>query len=122
MLQVYQPLGPNSVLQSACIEIVCSINAAKRDVVGAALFTTTIVLASGFLILGVFDLAVNSSLGVIVALTIVIALIYDLLFLPALLIFADKWLMQDTEETDNAEASTMSPYAPGKNPLRIHPA
>ncbi|MDX1694507.1 MAG: MMPL family transporter, partial [Ketobacteraceae bacterium] len=63
--------------------------------VGAALLTTTIVLAGGFMILAVSDFAVNASLGIMVALTIVLALIYDFLFLPALLIFANRWLQKD---------------------------
>lgn len=89
--------------------------------VGAALLTTTIVLTSGFLILAVSDFAVNSSLGVMVALTIVMALIYDLLFLPALLIFADKWLKQDTAASDNAPTSPISDPEPGHPPMRSYP-
>ena len=70
--------------------------------VGAALLTTTIVLAGGFLILAVSDFAVNASLGIMVALTIVLALVYDFLFLPALLVFADKWLHKTSQTNENS--------------------
>ena len=74
--------------------------------VGAALLTTTVVLASGFMILAVSNFNVNSSLGIMVSITIVIALIYDFVFLPALLIFANKWLKKDYETKDNTASLT----------------
>ena len=58
--------------------------------VGAALVTTTFVLATGFLMLALSDFAVNSTLGIMVSLTIVIALIFDFLFLPSLLLFFSR--------------------------------
>lgn len=94
--------------------------------VGAALLTTTIVLASGFLILTVSDFAVNSSLGIMVAITIVMALIYDLLFLPALLIFAHRWLRQDQQTNQAAQPKpvteqSMAPVESGKpNPVQSY--
>ncbi|MCG8670753.1 MAG: MMPL family transporter [Pseudomonadales bacterium] len=74
--------------------------------VGAALLTTTVVLASGFMILAVSNFNVNSSLGIMVSITIVMALIYDFVFLPALLIFANKWLKKDYETKDNTASLT----------------
>ncbi|MEZ5571794.1 MAG: MMPL family transporter [Halioglobus sp.] len=61
--------------------------------VGGALVSTSIVLAAGFLVLVHSDFAVNSTSGLLVALTIVVAIVLDLLFLPALLIKIDRWLV-----------------------------
>jgi predicted RND superfamily exporter protein len=58
--------------------------------VGKAIITTTIVLASGFMVLAQSSFDVNASMGLMVAITIVIALIWDFLFLPALLLKLDK--------------------------------
>lgn len=88
--------------------------------VGAALFTTTIVLASGFLILAVSEFAVNASLGIMVAITIVMALVYDLLFLPALLIFANNWLKKDARPLDNAASEQPADTATGSQPLESY--
>jgi predicted RND superfamily exporter protein len=62
--------------------------------VGSALVYTSVVLAAGFLVLVHSDFAVNSTAGLLVALTIAIALVLDLLFLPALLIKVDRWLFR----------------------------
>jgi len=59
--------------------------------VGRALVATTVVLAAGFFVLSASDFAVNSVLGLLVAITIVIALIWDLLFLPVLLMKVDNF-------------------------------
>lgn len=56
---------------------------------GAALFVNTAVLVLGFLVLTVSHFTVNSSLGFMTALIISIALLFDLLFLPALLLKVD---------------------------------
>jgi len=56
---------------------------------GTALFVNTAVLVLGFLVLTVSDFSVNSSLGLMTALIIGIALVFDLLFLPALLLMVD---------------------------------
>lgn len=67
--------------------------------VGSALIVTTTVLGLGFLVLALSDFKVNELTGLLTALTITIALAYDLLFLPALLIRLDNWL-----KLDNAKA------------------
>jgi predicted RND superfamily exporter protein len=56
---------------------------------GTALFVNTAVLVLGFLVLTVSNFTVNSSLGLMTALIIGIALLFDLLFLPALLLKVD---------------------------------
>lgn len=60
------------------------------QIVGRAIITTTIVLAAGFYILAFSDFSVNSTMGIMVAGTIVLALLWDFLFLPALLIRVDR--------------------------------
>ncbi len=57
---------------------------------GSALFVNTAVLVTGFLVLTISDFTVNSSLGFMTALIIGIALFFDLLFLPALLLRFDR--------------------------------
>ena len=65
--------------------------------VGTALVFTSIILTSGFFILTFSDIALNSDMGKLTAYTIVLALIADLLFLPALLISLDKFLNRKEE-------------------------
>lgn len=64
--------------------------------VGAAVVTTTAVLALGFSVLMLSDFKVNSTLGLMVAGTIVIALFFDALFLPALLVMARRFAHPET--------------------------
>ncbi len=63
--------------------------------VGNALVSTSIVLAAGFLVLVSSDFAVNSTSGLLVALTIAVAIVLDLLFLPSLLMKIDRWLIRN---------------------------
>ena len=56
---------------------------------GTALFVNTAVLVLGFMVLTVSHFTVNSSLGMMTALIIGIALFFDLFFLPALLLKVD---------------------------------
>lgn len=63
------------------------------DTVGAALLVTTLALAAGFGILALSDFKVNSLTGLLTAITITIALLYDLLFLPPLLVKLDRWML-----------------------------
>ncbi|MFW8589304.1 efflux RND transporter permease subunit [Glaciecola sp. 2405UD65-10] len=58
--------------------------------VGNALLITTIVLASGFTVLAFSGFALNSDMGTLTAIIIVLALIVDLLLLPAMLSFGQK--------------------------------
>jgi hypothetical protein len=53
--------------------------------VGPALTATTLVLCLGFLVLASSSFAPNAHMGQITALTLVLALVFDLLVLPALL-------------------------------------
>lgn len=60
--------------------------------VGNALLITTVVLATGFGLLYFSDFSVNAYLGSMTAMTIVVALLFDFLFLPALLLLLDRKL------------------------------
>ena len=53
--------------------------------VGSALITTSIVLTMGFAVLALSDFNVNAHMGLMVSITIIIALLFDLLMLPAIL-------------------------------------
>ena len=58
--------------------------------VGSALIVTTIILVIGFGMLILSDFNLNSMMGSLTAITIAIALIFDFLILPPLLIMFDK--------------------------------
>jgi predicted RND superfamily exporter protein len=58
--------------------------------VGRALWITTIVLAIGFSIMATSSLKINSDMGLLTVVTVIIALVADFLLLPALLLFFDK--------------------------------
>ncbi len=72
--------------------------------VGSPLLTTSIVLATGFFILATSAFNVNALMGLMVGMTIVIALLFDLFFLPALLLKIDAW-------TDAARLKKLSKQA-----------
>ncbi len=58
--------------------------------VGKPLLVTTLIFALGFLVFGASGLSTNQTLGVLVGLTIVIALVADFLLFPALLVVLDS--------------------------------
>ncbi len=58
--------------------------------VGIALFTTSIVLAGGFLILAISHMNTSAYIGILMAITLIFALIVDFLLLPPLLLYLDK--------------------------------
>jgi predicted RND superfamily exporter protein len=66
--------------------------------VGSALLSTSIVLAIGFLVLVQSDFSVNSTSGLLVAITIGVAIVLDLVFLPTLLIKVDRWLISKGQD------------------------
>lgn len=66
------------------------------QLVGKPLLTTTAIFTLGFMVFGTSALASNQTLGVLVGLTIVIALVADLLLFPPLLMALDKF--KDTNE------------------------
>lgn len=75
--------------------------------VGVALVITTIVLVIGFMVLASSTFKLNSDLGLITALTIVLALLLDFLLLPTLLMAFDK--KEASIDTTNLEPATETP-------------
>jgi predicted RND superfamily exporter protein len=61
--------------------------------VGIALWTTSVALAAGFLVLSTSSFMLNAEMGLLVAIVIMFAIIVDFLLLPALLIRFDSWLI-----------------------------
>jgi predicted RND superfamily exporter protein len=53
--------------------------------VGKALWVTSLVLAAGFLVLSLSSFRLNQEMGVMTAITLVVALVLDFLLLPAIL-------------------------------------
>ena len=58
--------------------------------VGVAIVSTTIILVVGFSILMFSSFQLNSQTGSMSAITIVLALLFDFLFLPAVLLIGEK--------------------------------
>jgi predicted RND superfamily exporter protein len=58
--------------------------------VGPAMWTTTVALVAGFLVLMLSDYRMSADMGLLSAITISIALIMDFLLLPAILLVADR--------------------------------
>lgn len=66
--------------------------------VGKAIVVTSIVLCAGFSILAFSGFKINSIIGMLSATTIMIALLMDLLVLPALLLVLDRWLFKPVSQ------------------------
>ncbi|WP_407330335.1 efflux RND transporter permease subunit [Enterovibrio sp. 27052020O] len=64
--------------------------------VGLALIVTTFVIALGFAVMATSSFAINANLGLLALGVVITALLYDFLFVPALLITADRMLRQHT--------------------------
>ncbi len=73
--------------------------------VGRAILVTTIVLVSGFVILAQSNFAMNSGMGQLTAIIVVVALVIDFLLLPTLLLALDrkKINLQPAEQTEAVE-------------------
>lgn len=74
--------------------------------VGRALWVTTLVLVAGFMVLAQSSFKLNADMGLLTALTILIALIVDFLFLPPLLMKLDNGdKVADTTEDNDADSN-----------------
>lgn len=71
--------------------------------VGRAIIVTTIILTAGFSVLMQSSFGFNSDMGKLTALTIIIALILDMLLLPALLLLIDKGQTSEADKSENLE-------------------
>ncbi len=83
-----------------------SVQTAIRTV-GRALFVTTLVFALGFVVFGASGLTGNQALGMLVGMTVIIALLVDFLFLPPLLMALDgtKETAQEIRERLNQSSA-----------------
>ena len=84
--------------------------------VGQALTVTTIILVAGFSVLMVSTFKLNADMGLLVALTISIALVLDFLLLPALLMAFDRKAYPQTAAQTAAQTTpqpTSSTYVQG---------
>jgi predicted RND superfamily exporter protein len=82
------------------------------NTVGIALIVTTAILCVNFGILAFSDFSMNSQMGLMTAITIVIALVIDFLFLPALLKFLSerqKNRKQDPEDPNKETETVIKP-------------
>jgi hypothetical protein len=70
--------------------------------VGRALWITTFVLVAGFTVLAQSSFKLNSDMGLLTAITILIALIVDFLFLPPLLMKLDNGSKESPTTENNA--------------------
>lgn len=79
--------------------------------IGHPALTTSLVLISGFGIFMFSNFMVNVTLGIMVAGTIAIALIYDLFFLPSVIKMLDGWFVRyaSTTREKNCDTSSRSP-------------
>ena len=75
--------------------------------VGKPLFITTLIFALGFLVFAASGLATNQTLGALVGLTIVIALIADFLLLPPLLMVFERRKSRVNEPARNVPPSVV---------------
>ena len=60
------------------------------DTVGAAIWMTSVILVAGFSVLLFSKFIPNGELGLLTSITIVCALLADLILLPAVLVFIDR--------------------------------
>lgn len=60
------------------------------SMVGTALWVTTLVLVSGFMVLALSDFNMNAYMGIFTACAITLALLFDFFALPAMLLWLDK--------------------------------
>ncbi len=76
--------------------------------VGRALWITTMVLVAGFSVMATSSFKVNADMGLLTAVTILIALIIDFLFLPPLLMLFQKKDSKTGHKNTTADASPLT--------------
>ena len=76
------------------------------ETVGLAIISTTLILSAGFAVLAASTFRINAEMGLLTALTIVIALVIDFVLLPALLMIG--YTKHTTEETSYEQAATQT--------------
>ncbi|MCV6587437.1 MAG: MMPL family transporter [Marinobacterium sp.] len=86
--------------------------------VGRALWVTTLVLVAGFMVLAQSSFKLNADMGLLTALTILIALIVDFLFLPPLLMKLDQGQPADLPPSDDQTANQSDALEPASGHCR----
>ncbi|NVK31218.1 MAG: MMPL family transporter [Gammaproteobacteria bacterium] len=84
-----------------------SANAAAQSnlrTVGAGLIATTLALVAGFVVMSASSFAVNADLGAMTAITLVVALLADLILLPTILRCFDRGSAQCELQPDSVES------------------
>jgi len=81
------------------------------ETVGVAILVNTFILASGFAVLTMSSFKINVEMGLLTSLTIVLALILDFLFLPALLLVMAKSRGEKISTRGEASAATQITFA-----------
>jgi len=79
------------------------------NTVGVALFVTTIILFANFSVLAISDFSMNSDMGLMTAVTIIVALLVDFFFLPPLLLF-----LVDNKKKRLKKNEYMPPFGQGE--------
>jgi len=80
-----------------------AINAVRYafSTVGVALWTTSVALVAGFMVISTSSFELNASMGLLVSAIIALALFVDFLLLPAMLIRFDSWLEGGNTQTSS---------------------
>lgn len=80
--------------------------------VGVAIIVTSIILAAGFLILAQSSFGMNADMGLLTAITILVAVFADFLLLPILLLKLDKKEFASVNSKPLHESETAAPSSP----------
>lgn len=80
------------------------------NTVGVALLVTTVILFANFSVLAISDFSMNSDMGLMTAVTIIVALLVDFFFLPPLLMF-----LVDNKKKRLQKKELQTPLTQGKN-------
>ena len=79
------------------------------ETVGSAIITTTLILSAGFAWLAYSTFLINAQMGLLTAIAILVAFVFDFTVLPALLLFRSKQAKQTNETTNEKENEMVIP-------------
>jgi hypothetical protein len=69
--------------------------------VSPAMISTTVILIAGFLVMANSTFKINADLGLLTMVTLTLAMVYDLILLPAILILFDRVKAKDSSAVEN---------------------
>jgi predicted RND superfamily exporter protein len=84
------------------------------NTVGTALMVTSAVLVGGFMVMQFSHFHPSNNMGMLLAITILVALLVDFLFLPPLLMFLDRSKKLEAVPAENSEQDSIKAQAPEK--------